>query len=93
MVSVETQLNKIENILTSIATLDIELIIMINNPGDRQIQIGIQLLSLWQDIITSAEHLMELEDRPWSVDHILKIQEHIMAIKVVNSLLNFTQKL
>ena len=82
MVSVNTQLNIIENILTNIATLDMELIIRQNNPGDRQTQIGIQLLILWQDIIKSAEQLMELEDRPWSVEHILKIQEHIIAIMV-----------
>ena len=82
MVSITTRLNKIENILTNIATLDVELIIRQHNPGDRQTQIGTQLLILWQDIIKSAEQLMELEDNHWSVEYILKIQEHIIAIKV-----------
>ena len=82
MVSINTRLNIIDNILTNIATLDVELIIRQHNPGDRQTQIGIQLLILWQDIIKSAEQLMELEDSHWSVEYILKIQEHIIAIKV-----------
>ena len=82
MVPINTRLNIIDNILTNIATLDVELIIRQHNPGDRQTQIGIQLLILWQDIIKSAEQLMELEDSHWSVEYILKIQEHIIAIKV-----------
>ena len=82
MVSINTRLNIIDNILTNIATLDVELIIRQHNPGDRQTQIGIQLLILWQDIIKSAEQLMELEDSHWSVEYILKIQEHIITIKV-----------